>query len=268
MTDSEKSLSRLHQIVSALRAPDGCSWDREQTLKSMRSFLVEETYEVIDAIDRDDMAALREELGDLLFNVLLITDIASERANITLDDVAHDVVEKLVSRHPHVFGDDTDSVSSGAQAGSQERWDELKRTEHPDRLFMDGIPPALPALMRAQRLTDRAARVGFEWPDISGVWDKIDEEGHELREAIRCGTDQDISDEYGDVLFAWVNLGRFLGVDPEAAVHATSRRFTARFNFIERVLRDQGRTLEESSLEEMDSIWKDAKIALKKKGDS
>jgi MazG family protein len=230
----------------------------------MRSFLVEETYEVLEAISEGDSKALREELGDLLFNVLLVGQIAAEQDGFTIDDVAADISEKLVRRHPHVFGNETVDSEDGATDKIVKRWDELKRLERPERLFMESIPKGLPALLRAKRLTDRAARVGFEWPDIAGVWDKIEEEGQELREAIEEGTPDDIADEYGDVLFAWVNLGRFLGVDPEDALHATSRRFTERFNFIETTLRARGRTLEQSSLEEMDGIWGEAKVALHK----
>ena len=263
MTEARQGLQRLRHIVTTLRGPEGCPWDREQTLQSMREFLVEETYEVLEAIDNDDLTSVREEVGDLLFNVLLVAQIAAEKAELTIDDIADGISNKLVRRHPHVFGEERATVGTSTDE-IVARWDEIKRAERPERPFMDSIPKGLPALTRARRLTDRAARVGFEWPAIDGVWDKIAEEEAELQEAIGLGAPQEIADEYGDVLFAWVNLGRFLGVDPEDALHSTSGRFTARFNYIESRLRAQGRSLDDATLEEMDAIWREAKVALRK----
>ncbi len=265
MSQSKGGISRLRDVVATLRGPDGCPWDREQTLQSMAGYLVEETYEVLDAIGSNDPIALREELGDLLFNVCLTAQIAADQGMFTLDDAADAVSQKLVRRHPHVFGDEVFDEDIDIAGTIHRRWDEIKRAERPERRFFDGIPQALPALLRARRITDRAARIGFEWPNIEGVWAKIREEDQELQQAIANNEPNEMQHEYGDVLFAWVNLGRFLGIDPEDALQATNRRFMSRFSYVEAAITSTGRTLEESTLEEMDALWNEAKQKSKQK---
>ena len=249
-------LERLLEIVTRLRAPDGCPWDRKQTEQSMAPHLLEETYEALDAIQAEDADESCEELGDVLMNVLMIAQIAGEAGRFDAEDVARAISDKLVRRHPHVFGDvqadDADQVL--------ENWEAIKQKEKGDapRSVLAGVPTALPALLRAYRIGEKAARVGFEWPDREGPREKLTEELGELDAALDAG-DQDAAEhELGDVLFSVVNLARHAKINPEMALRRTIDRFHARFSFIESEL---GERLREASLEEMESAWQRAKAA-------
>lgn len=253
-----KPLERLGAIVQRLRAPGGCPWDREQTHESLRGLLVEECHEVIEAIESCDDANLREELGDLLLHVVMHAQLASERGAFEFSDIADTICEKMIRRHPHVFG--------GSQLENSEavlkQWDEIKRAEKPGRKgALDGIAGGLPALLKAQTVQKKAARVGFDWPQIEPVFAKIEEETIEVREALASGDAKALEDEIGDLLFSVVNLARKSGVDAETALGATVRRFTRRFEFIEQRLEASGKTMTESTLEELDGLWEQAKKA-------
>jgi len=252
-TTPPHAVARLHAIVERLRAPGGCPWDREQTHSSLRGALIEECYEVIDAIDREDDENLKEELGDLLLNVVMHAQMAGERGAFALEEVAAHVCEKMVRRHPHVFGDKL------AQTSSQvlRQWEQIKRAEKgaaPAGL-LDGMTTALPALLRAQNVQKKAGRAGFDWPDVAPVFDKLEEEIGEVREAITSGDISAIEHEVGDILFSAVNLARKLGVDAETVLAATTNRFIRRFQAVERDLAETGRRVEDTPLAELDRIW-------------
>ncbi len=245
-------VSRLKEIVARLRAPDGCPWDREQTHESLRAALVEECYEVIEAIEKADDANLREELGDLLLHVVLHAHMAAERKAFSFDQVIEGICEKLVRRHPHVFGDAT----AGDTTEVLRQWEQIKREEKGDRTsIMDGLPAALPALLRAQNVQKKAARVGFDWDRPEQVFEKLDEEIGELREAVALGNDLPIEEELGDLLFTVVNLSRKLKVDGETALTLATKKFTRRFRAVEAEITAQGRKIEEASPEEMNALW-------------
>ncbi|MFM8363972.1 MAG: nucleoside triphosphate pyrophosphohydrolase [Verrucomicrobiota bacterium] len=247
---------RLREIVARLRAPDGCPWDREQTHSSLRALLVEECHEVIDAIERSDDANLREELGDLLLHVVMHAQMAEERGAFDLDHVAAEVCEKMIRRHPHVFGDSAASDSEEVLR----QWDAIKRKEKgADAGALDGVATSLPALLRAQTLQKKAARVGFDWPDAEPVFAKLEEEAAEIREAVACNDPAAVESEIGDLLFSAVNLARKLGVDAETALAGANKRFASRFQRIEETLRAEGRRVEDTPLEELDQIWEQAK---------
>jgi tetrapyrrole methylase family protein/MazG family protein/ATP diphosphatase len=254
----------LVELMGRLLAPDGCPWDREQDYRSLRQYVLEEACEVIDAIDRGSAEDLLDELGDLSLQVVFLGELARRKGAFGPDDVVRAICEKLVRRHPHVFGDvtvrDADDVLKN--------WDSIKRDEKKGRPFLDGIPRALPALLRATRLGDKVARVGFDWPDAQGSRDKVTEELGELDEAIRGGDAARVRAELGDVLFALVNFARHQGVDAEGALRETADRFRARFDHVERRVKDvhgdwprdgDGKPTRGLSLEELDSYWNEAK---------
>lgn len=250
----------LVRIMERLRADDGCPWDREQTRQTLKPFLIEEAYEVVEAIDEGEPKQLMEELGDLLFQVVFHAQVAAERREFTIGQVLAATAEKMVRRHPHVFGDGTASTAREVL----EQWEELKRKERNAAAAapisaLDGVPRELPGLLRAQRLQDKAARVGFDWPEISGVTAKIEEELGELREAMRSAAPEEIEEELGDVLFSLVNLARFLNVSAEEALRKSTTRFTTRFQYMEAALQRDGRRLLEVDLEEMEQLWQQAK---------
>ena len=252
-------VERLRAIVSILRSPDGCPWDREQTHESLRAGLLEEACEAIDAITRADDANLREELGDLLLQVIFHADLAGERGAFTLEDAAHHVCEKLVRRHPHVFGDADASDTSAVLR----QWEQIKREEKgASASVMDGIPRALPALVRAANVQKKAARVGFDWPDASGVIDKFREEVAELSAEIGSGDAKRIEHELGDILFTAANMARKLGVEPELALELANQRFIARFRHMELAVAPSGRKLEDLASAELEQLWADAKVSL------
>ena len=253
-----ENLTRLKEIVARLRAPDGCPWDREQTHSTLRASLIEESHEVIDAIERSDDANLREELGDLLLQVVMHAQLADERGAFTLEEIATTVSEKMVRRHPHVFGD---KLASDSEAVLKQ-WEKIKREEKGENAgVLDGVAASLPALLRSQTLQKKAARVGFDWPDVGPVYEKLAEEIAEIRDAVGKNDAAEIEAEIGDLLFSAVNLARKLGVDAETALAGSNKRFSSRFRHIEQSLRADGRTFEGTSLEELDRIWEQAKSA-------
>lgn len=249
-------IDALLELMRRLRDPqNGCPWDREQTFSSIAPYTVEEAYEVEDAIQRNDLDDLKNELGDLLFQVVFHTQMASEQGAFTFDDVVDGLVEKMTRRHPHVFANaDVRDAEAQTQA-----WEDMKAEERKARTgtgVLDDVPKNLPALMRAEKLSKRAGRVGFEWPDMEGVFAKIDEELAELREAVAADTDREhIREELGDFLFTITNLARYLKADPEAALRGTNAKFERRFRAVESELAKRGRTPAQSTLEEMDAIW-------------
>jgi tetrapyrrole methylase family protein / MazG family protein len=248
------SFDRLFSIIRRLRGPDGCAWDREQSPATLRDDLVEETWEAVSAIDAGDAANLREELGDLYLLVTMIACIHEERASFTVSDVLEGVAEKLVRRHPHVFGD----AKPGSVHGILVQWERIKRDERGgdgNRSALDGVPGSLPPLERSAALQKRAARVGFDWPAAEPVWDKLAEETRELREAAASGDARSIEDELGDLLFTVVNLARFLKVDPALSLNRANGKFTRRFQEIERRLAARGTTPAEAGLPAMDEVW-------------
>jgi len=263
-----ESLPRLVDIMQRLLAPDGCPWDRAQSLASLKAYLIEETYEVCDAIERRDEAALCEELGDVLLQIVFQSEIARANGWFGPDDVIGAICDKLVRRHPHVFGDAAESPTGGDAADTaakvHDNWEKLKAAERAEKRgggVLDGVPGSLPALLAAARVTDKAAQVGFDWPEVDGPRHKIDEELGELDEAIASGDRAAITHELGDLLFSIVNVARKLGVDPEDALRGTTRRFRDRFGHVEREAKDQGRELSSMTLAEMDAIWERAKKA-------
>ncbi|MFS0556972.1 nucleoside triphosphate pyrophosphohydrolase [Brevibacillus sp. 179-C9.3 HS] len=255
---SYRQFSYLKEIVAILRSPDGCPWDREQTHQSIRKNLIEETYEVLETIDDDDPDAMCEELGDLLMQIMLHSQMAAEDGYFSVDDVVATLNEKLVRRHPHVFGEKSANDSEEALAN----WQEIKAQEKAAKGIdvavesqLAGIPRDLPALMYAYKLQKKAAQVGFDWDDIADVYKKVDEEYRELQEA----SEEERAGELGDLLFAVVNLARFLGLDPEEALALTNNKFKKRFSYIEGKLHEAGRTFEQTDLQEMDKWWEEAK---------
>jgi tetrapyrrole methylase family protein/MazG family protein len=253
-----RPIDRLLDIMRTLRSEGGCPWDREQTLQSLKQYLIEESYEVLDAIDSGDRNQLAEELGDLLLQVVFQAQICTEEGSFNFDDVARHISEKLVRRHPHVFGEVKVSDSSEVLRN----WEAIKQTEkdkEKPRSVVEGIPRHLPALHKAQQIQKRAARVGFDWETAHQVMDKIEEEVLEVKGAMASGNPAEIREEIGDLLFAVVNLSRFLGHNAEEALDETIRKFTRRFQEIERRLHEQGRKMTDCKLEELDGIWNDVK---------
>ena len=251
------SFEGFQEIIAHLRAPDGCPWDREQTHHSLRQNLLEETYELLAALDDMDPLAMREEFGDLLLQIVLHAQIAAEAGEFNINDVLHGIHTKIVRRHPHVFGD----VRVEGTQGVLENWERLKEKERqaagkPEKGLLDGVSVALPALVQAEQYQQRAARVGFDWPEIQGVWDKVSEELEEVRQA---ATPQEQEAEIGDLLFAIVNLARWLKVDSESALRAANQRFKRRFSQIEQNARLQGRSTADLTLDEMEALWQKAK---------
>lgn len=276
MADTPRAdLQPLLDIMARLRSPEGCPWDRQQTHASLKRYLLEEAYELLDAVDAGDDDALVEELGDVLLQVVFHAQIASETGRFTMADVLDGLVKKLIRRHPHVFGD----VKAHDAAAVVRTWEAVKERERTHRnanreagrgsdpqppSLLDGIPRHLPALMEAEKLQARAARVGFQWDDVAGAWDKVQEELDELRRASAGEEPAEaarsrVAEELGDVLFALVNVARYLQVDPEDALRAANAKFRRRFQHIEARARTQGRRLEDMTLAEMDALWDEAK---------
>ena len=255
--DAGPRFVELLTMMSRLRGEGGCPWDREQTRESLRPFLVEETYEVLDALDAADPTHIREELGDLLFQVVFHAEIARERGEFSMADLLEALVTKMTRRHPHVFADRP--VSSAAEALAQ--WEAIKGAEHngAKRSALAGVPRALPALHRAQRVQHKAARVGFDWADAAGALEKVREELGEVAEALRQGGGVALRDELGDLLFSVVNVARLSSVDPEGALQAAVDRFSRRFASMEEAARDEGRELASLSLAELEQLWTRAK---------
>lgn len=250
----EDSFRELVAILAKLRSPDGCPWDREQTFDSLRPYLLEETYEILQTIDEKKYARLKEELGDLMMHIVFQAQVAKEQGLFEIDDVIRSIIEKLIRRHPHVFGE-TEVTDSREVI---ENWEKIKLDEGPKRL-LGGVPRTQPSLLRAFRVQEKASGVGFDWKRDKEVIAKILEEIKELRRAKAQGDPERIEEEFGDLLFSIVNLARFWGVTPEEALRKTTEKFIRRFNYIEDVLKVQGRDVKTASLEEMDSIWEEAK---------
>jgi ATP diphosphatase len=267
--EPSRDLAMLLAIMAALRAPEtGCPWDVEQTFDTIAPYTIEEAYEVADAIARGDLDDLRDELGDLLLQVVFHARIAEERGAFDFGGVVEAITTKLIRGHPHVFGDARDL----APAEVKRLWDEIKAAEKRERAarlgsseraasILDGVPAAMPSLTRADKLTRKAAKVGFEWPDLDGVTAKVEEELAEVREAAASGERPEIAAEIGDLLFTVANLARHLEVDPEAALAAANRKFERRFKSVEQALAADGRSPEQSGLAEMDRLWDEAKAA-------
>ena len=259
-TDSSSSRQEdpfrfLEKLMIRLRSPGGCPWDLEQDFDSLKRYLIEETYEVIEAIEDADMHKLQEELGDLLLQVIFYSQIAREKDIFNINDVIGGISEKLIRRHPHVFGN---SVKVNCVEDVNVNWEKIKHSEKMDRPRFD-IPRELPALMRAEKVQKKAAETGFDWPDISGAWEKIQEELAELSLAIQEQSHREVKGEVGDLLFAVVNVARFLQADPEEALTLTINKFIHRFKHIETRAEELGKRTEEMSLEEMDELWNEAK---------
>lgn len=264
-----KAFDELVAVMAKLRAPGGCPWDHEQTYASLSQYLLEEAYEAFDAIheadETGDTADLREELGDLLLQVVFHSTIGSERGDFSIDDVIEGVTRKLVLRHPHVFGD----AKLARAQDVLDNWDQLKADERaasgkpqkPHNSILDEVPVHFPALLEGLKLTKRAAKSGFDWEDNEQVFGKISEETLELRDAIARARADQVDEEIGDLLFAVLNLARRLEVEPETALKKTNRKFRKRFEFIEDEIKRQGKTLETATLEEMDALWNKAKSA-------
>lgn len=246
----------LLRIMEILRAPDGCMWDREQDHQSIRRNFIEETYEVCEAIDEQDADHLKEELGDVLLQVVFHTQMEKEKGVFDIGDVADGVCKKLIFRHPHIFG----TVKVGSSEEILENWDALKRVEkhqETDTSALDSVARSLPGLIRAEKLQKKAAKVGFDWENVQGAFDKVSEEADELRRAM--DGDGDAGEELGDLLFAVVNVARHLKVDPERALEKTCNKFISRFASMERQARDAGKTLSGLPLDELDALWERAK---------
>ena len=262
--DPNGGVPRLLEIMRRLRDPEtGCPWDIEQDFASIAPYTIEEAYEVADAIEREDWDELRGELGDLLFQSVFHAQMASERGMFDFNDVADTMSDKMVSRHPHVFGSESNAKTAEQQTSD---WEVIKAAERAGKAqdgTLDGVAVGLPALLRAKKLQKRAARVGFDWPSTDQVLDKIIEESAELIEARDTLSAAEMEEEFGDLLFVMVNLGRHLGLEAETALRSANAKFTRRFESIERALAKVGKTPEQSNLEEMDALWDEAKRAEK-----
>ncbi len=255
-----EKFQRLVEIMVRLRSAEGCPWDRAQNFDSIKPYVLEETYEVIDAIEARDWRSLAEELGDLMLQSVFFAQMGAEAGKFSIEDSLDAIVEKLIRRHPHVFG----AGDAKTPEEVKERWDEIKRDEDRDKGraeagLLDRVPRVLPALMEAQQLTARAARVGFDWENADQVLLKLDEELKELAEARRQDLREEVEQEIGDLLFVLVNLARLLKVDAEQALRGTNAKFRGRFGYLERKLAAKGKPLEQATLAEMDSLWEEAK---------
>jgi len=267
MADSAgERFDRLVDIMRTLRGPEGCPWDREQTLSSLRPFVLEETYELLDALDRGDLDALREELGDFLFEAVFLARIAEEDGRFAIGDSIQAIADKLVRRHPHVFTADGRPLAEARESLTPtaviERWEDIKAKERKtegakEKTILSGIPRTLPALLRAYELGSRAAAVGFDWVKSQDVLAKIEEEVEEIKEAVTASPrdNRHVEEEMGDLLFAMVNLSRKLGVEPEAALRMANQKFQARFEGMERAAQAEGRAMREMTLDELETLW-------------
>lgn len=265
--DTQAGIERLLEIMRRLRDPEtGCPWDIEQDFASIAPYTIEEAYEVADAIERGAWDELKGELGDLLFQSVFHAQMAQEAGHFTFQDVVRTMSDKMVSRHPHVFGDETRDKSAEQQTRDWEAIKAAERAQKAQRGALEGVAPNLPALLRAYKLQQRAARVGFDWPDTGDVIAKIAEEANELVEARDSLGPDEIEEEYGDLLFVMANLGRHLGVEPESALRRANAKFTRRFGAVEAALAEAGKRPEDSDLTEMDALWDAVKAREKDKG--
>ena len=254
-TKTSKLFVDLVNIVEKLRSPEGCPWDKEQTHESLLPYFLEEAYEVIESVELKDWETLKEELGDVLLHILLQAKIADETNKFNISDSLEGINNKLVNRHPHVFGDDNIDASVEAK----QNWEDIKHVEKKRKSRLDGVPNKLPALVRAQRLQEKASYAGFDHDNIEGAWEKLNEELNELKSAQEKRDMENIKEEIGDVLFSVVNLSRFFDIPAEDMLRKTNRKFITRFQTIERELKEKGKKLENSNLEEMEKIWEKSK---------
>ena len=252
MTPKLQAFERILHIMDELRAQ--CPWDKKQTIESLRPLTIEETYELSDAIIKRDMNLLKEELGDLLLHIVFYVKLGEEQGAFDMTTVINDLCEKLIRRHPHIYGD----VKVDNEEQVKQNWEKLKMKEG-RKSVMGGVPESLPALIKAWRIQDKAKQVGFEWDNIEDVWKKVDEELSELKEVAKDANADRMEDEFGDVLFSLVNYARFLNIDPETALERTNRKFLKRFRYIEEVATSRGKQLTDMTLGEMDAIWNEAK---------
>ncbi len=259
---------KLVEIMSTLRGPNGCPWDKQQDHNTLKPMLVEETYEVLEAVDKNDSDGLREELGDLLLHIVFHAQLGKEAGKFDIDGVVDGICEKLIRRHPHVFGNDTaaspeEVVKNWEAIKAEEKAQKLTGRTAEQRSRLEGIPSKLPALHEAHQISSRAVRVGFDWPDIGGVFDKLEEETRELRDALTAPEQlrqSRLEDEIGDLFFVVVNLARFLKIDSESALKRANRKFKKRFQHMEAQLAAAGKDIESTTLDEMESLWRQAKI--------
>lgn len=250
-----KPFYKLVKIMEKLRAQGGCPWDRKQTHESIKPYLIEETYEVISAIDSGNDEELKEELGDLLLQIVFHAQMAGEENRFDIDDVAETIVEKLIRRHPHVFG----NVKVSGSDEVLRNWEKIKKSEGKKSIF-DGVPEGVPSLLKARRVQEKAKRVGFDWDNIDGTLEKVEEEFKELKEAIQTDKKEKISEEFGDLLFSLVNVSRFLSIDAEDSLRQTIEKFMKRFKNVEKMITDKGeKNLESYSIDEFDEFWEEAK---------
>jgi tetrapyrrole methylase family protein/MazG family protein/ATP diphosphatase len=264
MQSAGEAFQKLVDVMRRLRGPDGCPWDREQSLASLRPFVLEETYEVLDAIDRADHDALRGEVGDLLFEGVFLAQIESDEGRFSVEDSLRAVTEKLIRRHPHVFGDEAARAGGVDSAGKVvEQWERIKSREQKEagerRSVLKGIPKTMPALLRAHEIGARVAAVGFDWAKPDDVVDKIDEEVAELRHAVAGEGRERAEEEMGDLLFSIANLARKLGIEPESALRKANEKFSRRFEALERRFDEQGRSVHDATLGEMEEVWGEVK---------
>lgn len=252
---SEK-FKNLVEIMEKLRSEKGCPWDKLQTHDTLKRYLLEETYELIEAIEKKDYEAIKEELGDLLLQIVFHSQIAKEQGKFNIDDVIEKICRKMISRHPHVFG----QIHLESPEEVVDQWEERKRDEGKLTCsILEGIPVALPSLLRAFKIQSRVSKVGFDWDSIDGIFSKIEEEIKELKNAVKSGKRDKIEEETGDLLFSIVNLARFLKIDPEAALRKTNRKIEKRFKKLEKLAQKKGKSLKNMSLSEMDSLWEEIK---------
>ncbi len=250
---SNNEFDRLTEVMKRVKTE--CPWDRKQTHETLRQYLIEETFEVIDAIDEKDDPALMEELGDLQIQIIFHALLAQERKKFQLNDVFRAISDKLIRRHPHVFGE----TKVNGSADVLKNWEHIKMKEGKKESVLDGVPKDMPALIKASRIQNKAARIGFDWPDINGVIGKVREELDEFWDSVETSDRDKIEDELGDLLFSLVNLARKMDINPEDALRRTIRKFDKRFRYLETTLKNRGKDLEESTLEEMDELWEEAK---------
>jgi len=250
-----EKFKELESIVDRLRAPDGCPWDREQTAASLLPYFLEEAYEVMEAVDENNWDTLKEELGDVLLHIVFQASIARDEKRFTMSEVLEQITDKLIRRHPHVF---KDKGADGAFHARQ-NWEAVKHAEKKRASRLDGVPPNLPALIRAQRLQEKASYAGFDWDHVEKVWDKVHEEILEVKAAQSEGSKDALEEEIGDVLFSLVNLSRFLGISSEDALRKANQKFLTRFKGVEQELVKQGKNIDDATLEDMDAIWEDQK---------
>jgi MazG family protein len=267
-TSTGQRFERLVEIMATLRGPDGCPWDKQQDFNSLKPMLVEEVYEVLEAVENQDFDGMAEELGDLLLHVVFHAHLGKESGQFDINTVLDKISDKLVRRHPHVFGAESAStpeevIKNWEAIKAQEKAEKLKNRTPEQRSLLEGIPSKLPAIHEAHQISSRAARVGFDWPDVEGIFDKLQEEVTELREVISSGGDdgkrERLEDEIGDMLFVIVNIARYLKIDSESALKRANRKFKTRFRYMETELSRQGKSLEETPLEEMEALWQKAK---------